>query len=154
MTPTFHPPGVSAILAETTTSVQPKAKAPVADLARLSLALSESDPSSSIQLPHGLRIPRPTVEPNPALYTRLPCMSSPSAMLPLGSHLSCNCFDSSFLTFLYCRVLAYLIQKDGTPNYLPLLLTSSVYSILPAGGTPLTPATSVSSQRLFFGSRL
>lgn len=120
MTPTFHPPGVSAILAETTTSVQPKAKAPVADLARLSLALSESDPSSSIQLPHGLRIPRPTVEPNPALYTRLP---------------------------------SYLIQKDGTPNYLPLLLTSSVYSILPAGGTPLTPATSLSAKlgsQIFF----
>lgn len=39
---------------------------------------------------------------------------------------------------------AHLLLADGTPNYLPMLLTSSVYSILPASGTPLTPAVQVS----------
>lgn len=43
---------------------------------------------------------------------------------------------------------AHLVQPDGSPNYLPLLLTSAVYGILPAAGTPLTPATSVRFPRI------
>ncbi|KAK4703184.1 threonine dehydratase, partial [Phenoliferia sp. Uapishka_3] len=87
---------------------------PSPKLAPVSLAdLSLKDDGNSILLPHGLRVPRPKVAPNPALYTRLP---------------------------------PHLVQADGSPNYLPLLLTSSVYSILPAGGTPLTPATSLSAR--------
>ena len=49
--------------------------------------------------------------------------------------------------------IAHLIKPDLTPNYLPLLLTSSVYSILPPAGTPLTPAIQLSTKlgsQLFF----
>ncbi|GAA5889467.1 hypothetical protein JCM5296_006370 [Sporobolomyces johnsonii] len=48
---------------------------------------------------------------------------------------------------LYTRVPPHLLKPDGTPNYMIMSLTSNVYSILPDGGTPLTPAVSL-SQRL------
>ncbi|KAM0752430.1 threonine ammonia-lyase [Meredithblackwellia eburnea MCA 4105] len=54
---------------------------------------------------------------------------------------------------LYKRLPPHLLLPDGSPNYLPLLLTSAVYNILPPGGTPLTPAVSLSSRmgsQLFF----
>lgn len=45
-----------------------------------------------------------------------------------------------------CFSAAHLIQADGTPSYVPLLLTSAVYSILPPEGTPLTHAVQLSTR--------
>ncbi|SCZ99893.1 BZ3500_MvSof-1268-A1-R1_Chr9g10313 [Microbotryum saponariae] len=47
---------------------------------------------------------------------------------------------------LYKRVPPHLLLPDGTPNYLPLCLTSNVYSILPPSGTPLTVAPALSAR--------
>ncbi|GAA5914149.1 hypothetical protein JCM6882_004939 [Rhodosporidiobolus microsporus] len=47
---------------------------------------------------------------------------------------------------MYTRVPPHQLKPDGTPNYMLMSLTSNVYSILPDGGTPLTPATSLSAR--------
>lgn len=41
---------------------------------------------------------------------------------------------------------AHQLKPDGTPNYPIMSLNSSVYSILPSGGTPLTPAVNLSTR--------
>ncbi|GAA6063076.1 hypothetical protein JCM10212_003134 [Sporobolomyces blumeae] len=48
---------------------------------------------------------------------------------------------------MYSRVPPHQLKPDGTPNYPIMSLNSSVYSVLPSGGTPLTPAVNL-SQRL------
>ncbi|GAA5871559.1 hypothetical protein JCM16303_000792 [Sporobolomyces ruberrimus] len=47
---------------------------------------------------------------------------------------------------MYSRVPPHQLKPDGTPNYPIMSLNSSVYSILPSGGTPLTPAVNLSTR--------
>ncbi|TNY22180.1 threonine ammonia-lyase [Rhodotorula diobovata] len=70
--------------------------------------------------------------------------SSDSILLPDGKRVRRPKFPANKAN--YARVPPHLLKPDGTPNYMLLSLTSSVYSILP-DGTPLTPAVSL-SQRL------
>ncbi|KAK4054114.1 threonine deaminase [Microbotryomycetes sp. JL201] len=65
-------------------------------------------------------------------------------LLPDGTRIDRPVFEPN--TQQYTRVPPHLMQADGTPNYLTMSLTSNVYSILPASGTPLTPAVSLSNR--------
>ncbi|GAA5935550.1 threonine ammonia-lyase ILV1 [Sporobolomyces koalae] len=65
--------------------------------------------------------------------------------LPDGSQISRPVFPPN--PEMYHRVPPHQLKPDGTPNYPIMSLNSSVYSILPSGGTPLTPAVNL-SQRL------
>ncbi|GAA5867353.1 hypothetical protein JCM8547_003318 [Rhodosporidiobolus lusitaniae] len=71
--------------------------------------------------------------------------SKDTVLLPGGERMPRPVFPSN--KEWYSRVPPHLLKPDGTPNYLLMSLTSNVYSILPDGGTPLTPAVSL-SQRL------
>lgn len=106
-------------------------RSPREDLGNLSL----DDSSDSILLPDGKRVRRPKFPANKANYARVPrgSRSPPWCCLPRATFSSPP--PSSLPT-------AHLLKPDGTPNYMLLSLTSSVYSILP-DGTPLTPAVSV-----------
>ncbi|GAA5909209.1 threonine ammonia-lyase ILV1 [Sporobolomyces salmoneus] len=66
-------------------------------------------------------------------------------LLPDGIKIKRPVFPSN--PSMYSRVPPHQLKPDGTPNYPIMSLTSSVYSILPEGGTPLTPAVNL-SQRL------
>ncbi|KAK4054332.1 threonine deaminase [Microbotryomycetes sp. JL221] len=67
-----------------------------------------------------------------------------SILLPDGSRISRPHFEPNKDQFT--RVPPHMLLPDGTPNYLTMALTSNVYSILPASGTPLTPAVSLSTR--------
>ncbi|GAA6022683.1 hypothetical protein JCM11491_000565 [Sporobolomyces phaffii] len=65
--------------------------------------------------------------------------------LPDGTRIARPTFPAN--PSMYSRVPPHQLKPDGTPNYPIMSLNSSVYSILPSGGTPLTPAVNL-SQRL------
>ncbi|GAA5844152.1 hypothetical protein JCM3766R1_003273 [Sporobolomyces carnicolor] len=47
---------------------------------------------------------------------------------------------------MYSRVPPHQLKPDGTPNYPIMSLNSSVYQVLPEGGTPLTRAVNLSTR--------
>ncbi|KAM0789607.1 hypothetical protein ACM66B_000413 [Microbotryomycetes sp. NB124-2] len=70
--------------------------------------------------------------------------SKDTILLPDGTRIARPVFEPN--SQQYTRIPPHLMQADGTPNYLTMSLTSNVYSILPASGTPLTPAVSLSTR--------
>ncbi|GAA5956013.1 hypothetical protein JCM21900_002645 [Sporobolomyces salmonicolor] len=110
---------------------QPTASGLVSETERTQPALTSSHPSAST-----------SAQPlSAAALTH----AKETILLPGGVRAPRPSFPAN--TELYARVPPHLLKPDGTPNYMIMSLTSSVYSILPDGGTPLTPAVSL-SQRL------
>ncbi|GAA6044173.1 hypothetical protein JCM8097_007219 [Rhodosporidiobolus ruineniae] len=70
--------------------------------------------------------------------------SKDTILLPDGKRVPRPVFPA--LPELYTRVPPHLLKPDGTPNYMLMSLTSNVYSIIPDGGTALTPAISLSTR--------
>ncbi|GAA6005828.1 hypothetical protein JCM10207_007242 [Rhodosporidiobolus poonsookiae] len=114
---------------------QPTAQALLSDVEGTLPVIANGHPSAST-----------SSEPASSSLTASALLDSKNTiLLPGGKRVSRPVFPAN--KEHYTRVPAHLLKSDGTPNYMLMSLTSNVYSILPDGGTPLTPAVSL-SQRL------